>query len=114
MSKMLIFEGIDALPAYFGPIQACKHEAGWLAIHDVKAILKQSLAKRIDLSQAAGVNEDFAGAITVFSNNVEELISRGAVEITCQFKVHVAAVFVNKDLEIGCHDCPSLDCAKLE
>ncbi|MEE9402962.1 MAG: hypothetical protein V3V47_07165 [Desulfobacteria bacterium] len=84
-----------------------------MAIHNVKVVLEQPLAKRINLPQATGMYENSSGTGTILFQCVEQLVSRSAVEITCQFQVNVAIVSVKEDSEIRCHDCSSSGRAKL-
>ena len=53
-----------------------------MAFHDVKVFLKQFLSQRTNLPQATGVYENFTNAGTIFFQGVEQLVCRGAVEIT--------------------------------
>ena len=71
---------------------------------EVKAILKRIAAKRVNFSQATGIDADLCDTVTIFLQGIEQLARRRAVEIALQFQVQMVAVSVNGYSEIGCHD----------
>jgi len=66
---------------YPGGMLACKYKAKESVLKEVKAILKRILTKRINVFQTIGVDENSMYTGTFFLHDVEQLASRGAIEI---------------------------------
>jgi hypothetical protein len=55
-----------------------------LVFEEIKTIVKRILAKRINVLQATGVDEDFPHAMTVVPQSIEELACGHAIKIARQ------------------------------
>jgi hypothetical protein len=87
----------------FRPLVSGENKFSQIVSKGVEALPEDCLSERINLPEAAGVNEDSFGSAPVLSQHMQYLPGGASIEVPFKAKMQIVTVCVNHDSEVPCH-----------